>query len=98
MMVYYYIKCVNEDGDGNIASVGYGNDLDDKINKDLKPKEEVISDIDEEGRLVKTAYYSDQKREWVTGDEVHTVEGEYIRTDGNDIESDNLGELQSCPS
>lgn len=96
-MADYYIKCVNENVDGDIAEVGYGSDVD-KYVSDTKSKDAVISDIDDYPQQdVKTAYYSNQQNQWVEGDEVHTVEGEYIRTDGNHTEADNLENLESCP-
>ena len=45
-MADYYIKCVNENVDGDIAEVGYGSDVD-KYVIDTKSKDAVISDIDD---------------------------------------------------
>lgn len=95
-MVDYYIKCVNEDSDGDIQSVGYGESVDQYVN-DTKTKDTVISDIDSSNKDVKTSYYSSDMGEWVEGDDVHTVDGDYIRTDGNDIREDNLENLNTCP-
>lgn len=95
-MVEYYVKCVNNDSNGNIEEVGYGSNID-KYVSDTKSKSSVIYDIDTLNKTVKTAYYSSQQGEWVEGDNIHTVEGEYIRTDGNEVESDNLENLGSCP-
>jgi len=96
-MADYYIKCINQDSDGDIEGVGYGSNVD-KYVTDTKSKGAVISDIDDYPQKdVKTAYYSNIHEQWVEGDEVHTVNGEYIRTDGNNIESDNLENLGTCP-
>ncbi|GAB3684398.1 hypothetical protein GCM10028857_13330 [Salinarchaeum chitinilyticum] len=95
-MIDYYIKCVNKGTDGDILSVGYGDNVDKFVNG-TKTKETVISDIDDSNKNVKTCYYSDAQGGWVEGDDVHTVDGEYIRTDGNQIRSDNLDNLDSCP-
>lgn len=95
-MVDYYVKCVNKDSDGDILSVGYGENVD-KYVSDTKSKGSVISDIDSRGKDVKTCYYSSNQGGWVVGDDIHTVDGQYIRTDGNDIRADNLDNLGSCP-
>ncbi|OUJ18900.1 hypothetical protein AMET1_0551 [Methanonatronarchaeum thermophilum] len=93
-MVDYYIKCIQEHRGENISNVGVGKKLDKWI-ETKKTKKEVILDIDEKNKVIKTAYLNN--KEWVAGNEVHTVEGEYIRTDRNDKLSDNLGELPNCP-
>jgi hypothetical protein len=95
-MVDYYVKCIREDADGNIDEVGYGSNID-KYVSDTKSKNAVIQDIDARNKTVKTAYYSDQQDQWVDGDDIHTVDGQYIRTDGNDIRADNLEHLGICP-
>lgn len=95
-MIDYYIKCVNKDTDGDILSVGYGANVDEYVT-DTKTKDSVISDIDDSNMNVKTCYYSNSQAGWVEGDDVHTVDGEYIRTDGNQIRADNLENLGSCP-
>lgn len=96
-MTDYYVKCVNTDADGNISSVGHGSQVD-KYVAGTKSKATVIADIDEHPQQdVKTAYYSPQQDDWVVGDSIHTVDGEYIRTDGNEIRSDNLDHLNPCP-
>jgi len=96
-MADYYVKCVNKDSDGTIEEVGYGSNVDNTV-VDTKTKGEVISDIDDfPQKEVWTAYYSSQQGDWVEGDEIHTVAGQYIRTDGNQIQSDNLENLEECP-
>lgn len=95
-MVDYYVKCVNEDSDGDIQSVGNGQNVDNQV-VGTKTKDEVIPDIDSSNKNVKTCYYSSTEDEWVDGDDVHTVDGDYIRTDGNDIRADNLENLGECP-
>jgi len=94
-MADYYIKCVNEDRDGNIESVGTGTDVD-KNARNTKQKSEVIEDIDVYSKDVKTVYYSSSKGRWVVGSKVHTVDGEYIRTDRNNTREDNLNNIPEC--
>ncbi len=94
-MPAYYIKCRDLADDDTIETVGIGEDVD-KWVEDYKGKPEIIEDIDDHGDDVMTAYVSDG--EWVEGDEVHPVSGEYIRTDGNEIEADNLQNISDCPS
>ena len=56
------------------------------------PKREMINFINQNpNSTVKTKYriYG----VWVSGAEVHVVDNEYLRTDGNNIKADNLGEL-----
>jgi hypothetical protein len=91
----YYIKCVNENRDGDIESVGTGTDVD-KNYRNTKQKAEVIEDIDEHGKDVKTVYHSSSKGRWVVGSDVHTVNGDYIRTDRNNKRADNLDNIPEC--
>ena len=63
------------------------------INERIVPREEVVKLLDG-GFDVITVYKKDGK--WHKGDEVGIVEireTKFIRTDGNSIEVDNLGEL-----
>jgi len=88
----YYIKCVTKKSNGNIDTVGFSGRLQHDIHGSKK-KRKVIMDM-KSGNLVKTA--TKENGSWKEGDEVGTVDGDYIRTDGNSIRSDNLGELPSC--
>lgn len=97
-MADYYIKCIFENDEGNITRVGYGPKADKNV-EGTKSKEKVISEINPpSAKTVNTAYYSESQEEWLEGDEIHSVEGEYIRTDRNEIKADNLENLGTCPS
>ncbi len=89
-MADYWIKKVSKSDDGNIEEVKYSYSLGTSPSWD-KNKSSVVNDIDSRGKEVMTAYKSGGQ--WKKGDSVHTVESEWIRTDGNEIESDNLGDL-----
>lgn len=93
-MAAYYIKCTEKDSDGDILAVGYSYGLTAGIGGKRKDKSDVINDIDNRSKDVMTAYK--QGGSWTEGEEVHTVEGEYIRTDRNQTESDNLDNISTC--
>lgn len=92
--VSYYVKCTVENSQDNISQVGYSRTLSRSVGGKRKEKSNVIYDIDELDKNVMTAFK--HMGSWEEGDKIHVVEGEYIRTDGNNIESDNLGELPGC--
>lgn len=74
-----------------ITHVYYTNVLSQKAYRKCT-KREMINFINQNpNTTVKTKY----KRYgvWVSGAEVHVVDNEYLRTDGNNIKADNLGEL-----
>jgi len=89
-MAAYYIKKVHKSDEDTIEEVKFSRELSESP-KGTRKKSRVVDDIDEKGKSVYTAY-RDQLR-WKLGDEVHTVDGKWIRTDGNGIEADNLGDL-----
>ncbi|MDZ7701834.1 MAG: DUF3892 domain-containing protein [Halobacteriales archaeon] len=93
-MADYYIKCTEKDRDGDILRVGWSLFPSTSIKNTLKNKREVIRDIDVKNYDVKTAY----KRggNWKIGEEVHTVDGDYIRTDRNKTPADNLDNISEC--
>lgn len=93
-MADYYIKCTEKDRDGEIRRVGYTLGLAGSVGGQRKDKSNVIRDIDVLNKDVKTAYREGGL--WKIGDEVHTVNGDYIRTDGNQLEEDNLDNISSC--
>lgn len=76
-----YIIEVCENEDGNISEV--------KIEGgDTKSKSSVIEEI-KRGENYKT-----KTEDGKIGSDVHIVSNSYIRTDGNEIKKDNLGELK----
>ncbi|TKX61205.1 DUF3892 domain-containing protein [Halorubrum sp. ASP1] len=85
-----YIKKVEKNSDGDISKVAASGTLSGEIT-DLKLKTSVVRDLDSRDMTYVTAYKKNGK--YVVGDEVHTVKGEYIRTDGNNIPQDDLGNL-----
>lgn len=92
----YYITCVEEAGPGEIETVGTQVTLRGEPSEvTKKQKREVIMEIDDFDMTVVTAYL-DRNREWQEGTAVHTVEGKWIRTDGNETRADNLGGLPHC--
>jgi hypothetical protein len=95
----YYIRCVNKDASGGIDSVGTTRTLQSNAPYETKPKSEVIEDLKRD-KTVKTVHKRDSP--WLEGEDahqgedVHHVDGEYIRTDVNNTEADNLGDLPEC--
>jgi len=82
------------EGHEHIVEVKMREDTGEKLtNQDTFSRRTVIGIIDS-GKKIITAYLKDGK--WQKGDKVGivTVRGnKYIRTDGNSIDKDNLGEL-----
>ena len=93
-MADYYIKCTEKNSDGDILAVGYSYGLSAGIGGKRKDKDDVIDDIDNRNKDVMTAIK--KAGSWTEGEDVHTVEGEYIRTDRNQTESDNLDNIPPC--
>ncbi|HPQ70116.1 MAG TPA: DUF3892 domain-containing protein [bacterium] len=91
-MADYYIKCKKEDSSGVIESVGMATTLSGSTSSYAKST--VVYYIDTMKKDIWTAYY--QNGTWKLGDHVHTVDGKYIRTDGNSVKKDNLGNLPEC--
>lgn len=73
--------------DGAISEVQYRDKYKDPETIGESKKSDVINDIINKGLIYKTA---DQN---CVVNDVHVVSGKYIRTDGNETEEDNLGEL-----
>jgi len=85
-----YLRSVRNDSNGDIAKITVSGTPAGKVT-DVKRKPSVVRDIDSGEMTYATAVKVDG--EFVVGDEVHTVENKYIRTDGNEIPQDNLGDL-----
>ena len=90
----YVITAVRYD-DNSIEEVRvYEDDGDQLINRDTESRIKVITGLNI-GQEYCTAY-KNSNGEWSKGDDVGTVDVDgttYLRTDGNNIASDNLGEL-----
>ena len=54
-------------------------------------KADIIRFINLYPGCVRTKYVRDGR--WVEGEEIHVVDGSYLRTDGNNIKADNLENL-----
>lgn len=89
----YYIKCTEEDSDGNLYRVRASGRLEVLVT-DMRLRERVLRDIVERNMTVMTAF--EHKGEWHEGEVVRPYKGLYLRTDRNEVESDNLGELPDC--
>ncbi len=91
-MNYIYGKVQKEiNGTFVITDLIWTNTLSPK--KEIKhSKKEIIKYINE-GYKFKTMYY--YNNEWRIGEDVHVVDGEYLRTDANNIKADNLANLLS---
>lgn len=91
---YVITKAKFKDDRVHILSVKVREDLGEKLEGETEwQREKVVSAIDA-GKTFVTAYKKDTK--WSKGEDVHvlTINNEkYIRTDKNNKEQDNLGEL-----
>ncbi|GAA0216717.1 DUF3892 domain-containing protein [Halobaculum roseum] len=90
----YVITAVRYSGDSIEQVRVYEDDGDQLVNRDTKSRMAVILNLSV-GQEYCTAYKNDNGK-WTKGDDVGTVEVDgttYLRTDGNNIASDNLGEL-----
>ncbi|MFH0883964.1 MAG: DUF3892 domain-containing protein [bacterium] len=94
MAVDYYIKKVCYGGGTSIKEVNTTIALSgDPVTK--KDRETVVKDIDKNSKTIHTAT-KNKNGVWGDGDKVGTVtvdKAKYLRTDGNSIAKDNLGEL-----
>lgn len=55
-------------------------------------RESLVGYVREKKRVI-TAYLDERQNRWKEGEDVHLTSQEYLRTDANDIEGDNLGAL-----
>ncbi len=55
-------------------------------------RESLVSYVREKKRVI-TAYLDERQNRWKEGQEIHLTSQEYLRTDVNEIEEDNLGTL-----
>ncbi len=90
----FYIDAVHYayDSNGNklyIESVRGTFDLNERASK-VYTKQAIIDYINE-GNSVKTKYY--RNYQWRIGEDVRVIDNQYLRTDANDIKSDNLENL-----
>ena len=74
-----------------ITHVYWTNVLTQKASKKCTKREMINFINNNPNSTVKTKYR--RYGVWVSGAEVHVVDNEYLRTDGNNIKADNLGEL-----
>lgn len=91
-MVYIDKVHYEQDRYGNeyIAKVKWTNDLySAAVNECTEP--EMINFINEHPNVTKTKYY--RYGNWSVGEDVRVVDNSYLRTDANNIKSDNLGSL-----
>lgn len=95
-------------GDYAITAVRYNNDetrIDQVKRREVEPealtsaekvdRSTVVADI-EAGNEYTTAIWNEDSENWSLGDEIHVLEvngGKFIRTDQNETEEDNLGDL-----
>ena len=91
-MVYIDAVHYEEGGNGNeyIARVKWTNELYFAAVNECS-KRDMIDFINANPNLTKTKYY--RYGTWVVGEDVHVVANTYIRTDANNLMSDNLGSL-----
>lgn len=86
-----YIYAVHKDTDTDvIKDVKYTNYLG-YLSEREATKKEMINYINNHSDSVKTMYK--RGTSWYSGEYVHVVDNEYLRTDSNRIKADNLGNL-----
>lgn len=86
-----YIYAVHKDTDTDvIKDVKYTNYLG-YLSEREATKKEMINYINNHSDSVKTMYK--RGASWYSGEYVHVVDNEYLRTDSNRIQADNLGNL-----
>lgn len=88
-MIYIYAVHKNAETDV-IERVRYTDYLG-YMKDDEATKRDMISYINAHPYTVQTMYRRDSS--WVSGEYVHVVDNEYLRTDANHKREDNLGEL-----
>jgi len=100
-MAEYWISHV-EKGDKHVKKVkAFLNTIEGIKNPNIYNKDEIVKSIEENNDNWYTCILKDNtsgKRVWEKGAKIHTVDIDgikYIRTDGNNKNSDNLGELLS---
>ena len=91
-MVYIDAVHYEQDRYGNeyIARMKWTNDLYSSAVNECS-KREMINFINDNPNLTKTKYF--RYGGWVAGEDVRVVDNSYLRTDANNIKSDNLGSL-----
>lgn len=91
-MVYIDAVHYEQDYYGNeyIAKLKWTNYLSDQAQNECS-KSQMIAFINEIPNRTKTKYF--RYGRWVEGEDVRVVDNRYLRTDANNIKSDNLGAL-----
>ncbi len=89
-MFYIYAVHKNKD-DGAIEQLRYSDRFGEMQIKSCS-KASMIRHINRYPNTVMTMYVLCGR--WVTGEHVHVVDNEYLRTDANDIKADNLVNLK----
>lgn len=89
-MFYIYAVHKSKD-DGAIQQLRYSDRFGEMQIKSCS-KASMISHINRYPDTVMTMYVLCSR--WVTGEYVHVVDNEYLRTDANDIKADNLANLK----
>ena len=91
-MVYIDAVHYEQDYYGNeyIAKLKWTNYLSDQAQNECS-KSQMIAFINENPNCTKTKYF--RYGRWVEGEDVRVVDNRYLRTDANNIKSDNLGAL-----
>lgn len=56
-------------------------------------RESLIKEIKDSNKRVITAYLDKHRNRWQEGEDIHVTSHGYVRTDANEIDEDNLGEL-----
>ncbi len=86
-----YVKCADENYDGEITSVGYSN----KVHGEPvgeKSKKEVIDDL-RTGEEYEVAVR--EGNQWNT-QQIHVYDGKWLRIDDEEKEEDDLGKVPEC--
>lgn len=92
-MVYIDAVRYATDDYGNklyISSVKWTNDFYTRASN-ICTKQDVINFIENQHGQVQTKYYRNSG--WIRGEDVRVIDHRYLRTDANDVKSDNLGNL-----
>ena len=87
----YYVKKIRKDDEGRIVKLKTSKELEGKPKKVYKRKK-VVKHLNK-GKDLRTAYLEDGR--WTEGDKLELDNKKWLRTEGNDEERDNLGNLRA---
>lgn len=88
------VLCVSRDEQGAITHLTVQGIFPDQVPTKI-PRAVVVGQV-AKGTVLCTVYRRKEDGKQALGPEIHAVKGKWLRTDHNDVEEDNLGEIDDC--